>query len=135
MQRQKDIVASEVIGFTDETGNIAEVQVNGTHVDGTSTWILLHTSDASFRMSTAEDSNECMLTGLDVYEPTSKSLWYDWPEGLTSFKISRASFASVGTVTGTRRAIRDFVRTNWTNGSDDADEQLAAWMDLVTEQA
>ncbi len=131
MKRLQDIITSEVIGYTDDNGHLAEVQVNGATADGEQTWILLHTTDATFRMSTAEDNEECVLTGLDVYVPESL-LSEGMPEGITSLTIAHGFHCYVGTVTGTRRAISDFVRDNWTDGSDDAEEQLAMWMDLVT---
>ncbi len=139
MKRLQDMYVTEAIGFTDATGRISELEVKGHTLvtsDGSDedTWMLLHIREASFRMSTAEDNEECILTGLDIYAPESL-LSEGMPEGITSLTIAHGFHCYVGTVTGTRRAISDFVRDNWTDGSDDADEQLASWMDLVTVQS
>jgi hypothetical protein len=135
MERHKDIIVREVVGSTDDGGRITEIEVQGTNLDGRAAWILLHTSDATFRMSTVpleDDDTECELAGLDVYEPASLFSG-GFPDGITSFTLSRGGWTLGGTVRGTRRAIREFVRVNWTDGSDEASEQLRQWMDLVTE--
>lgn len=143
MRRLPDIVVHDAIAFTDETGRITEIQVNGDHAgyEEAQTWILMHVppdAELRFHQAPAEDPDE--ICTLSDYAVEAGELFRQvWPEGLETITVGRhhrtPGAEQEVVMRGTRRALKAFYSDNWGGGFESEAEAFARITPVETEEA